>query len=410
MELKDFQDALNGLKEQINTKGTEISDVLKAEFEAKLAKVEEAYKENETKGAEKIAELEGQIAKLAEKNKKPAKAEAKNFDEQLMNAFEEKKSELDSLKEKSGSVSFEIKSPINVGLSNTLFAGGSASQVQITDQTGIISPIRDRVQVYLQNVSVGATNGAKVMWTEELDEQGNVLSVAELATKPNISVRYEEREINVKKYAAWTKVSTEMLSDAPQLASALQTNVLKRLNLKIEKDLFVGPGTTTTIAGISTYATAFTGGTLAGQVADANDYDVIRAIALQVQEANGVAGAIFITPAKLAEMDIQKGEDGQYVLPPFRAEGGNVVAGVRLIPTNALIGEAIDFVGGDLSVVNVRFNTSVRLEMDRSGDDFINNRMTLLAEARLAQFVSANDVQVLVKGTFAAAKAELAPA
>jgi hypothetical protein len=47
------------------------------------------------------------------------------------------------------------------------------------------------------------------------------------------------------------------------------------------------------------------------------------------------------------------------------------------------------------------------IEMDRTGDDFTNNLYTNLAEQELVQFVSANDTQVLVKGTMAAAIAAI---
>jgi HK97 family phage major capsid protein len=413
METKELiEKGLADIKSMVEekTKGIEGIEAKTAQLIADAEKKMKDANEAEIKAL--TDEINGRLDKLVSEMKAKSankKVEFKSFEQSLFEQLEEKKDELEALKSKSGSVSLEIKSPVDVGLVNTLFSEGSASQVQVTDNTGIISAIRDRVQVYLQNVSVGSTNGSKVMWTEELDENGAVISVAELATKPNISVSYEERDITVKKYAAFTKVSTEMIDDAPQLVAALRTNVLKRLNLKVEKDLFVGAGTTTLLKGIGAYATNFTGGTLAGQVADANDYDVIRAVALQVQEAHGTAGAIFITPGKLAAMDVQKDDEGRYLLPPFRADNGNLVAGVRLIPTTALIGEAFDFVGGDLSVVNVRFRQGVRVEMDRSGDDFVKNLMTILVEVRLAQFVSANDVGLLVKGTFAGAKAILDP-
>jgi hypothetical protein len=66
-----------------------------------------------------------------------------------------------------------------------------------------------------------------------------------------------------------------------------------------------------------------------------------------------------------------------------------------------------DFVGGDLSVINVRFRNGMRIQIGLDGNDFTNNLKTILLEQRLVQFVSANDTQVLVKGTFTAAIALL---
>jgi hypothetical protein len=106
----------------------------------------------------------------------------------------------------------------------------------------------------------------------------------------------------------------------------------------------------------------------------------------------------------------EKDGDKQYILPAgvnFDAQGNLTAWGVRIIPTNALTGTAADFVGGDLSVINVRLRNGIQVAIGESGDDFIDNLKTIRIEQRLVQFVSANDVPVLVKGVFATAKAIL---
>jgi hypothetical protein len=98
-------------------------------------------------------------------------------------------------------------------------------------------------------------------------------------------------------------------------------------------------------------------------------------------------------------------------MPPFRAANGNVVAGCRLIETNALpitvSGPSYDFVGGDLSVVNVLFSDAMSVQIGTDGNDFIKNLKTILVEQELVQFVSANDAPLLVKGNMAAAVAAI---
>jgi hypothetical protein len=68
---------------------------------------------------------------------------------------------------------------------------------------------------------------------------------------------------------------------------------------------------------------------------------------------------------------------------------------------------SFDFIGGDLSVINVGFTGNMTVQIEMSGDDFINNLKTVLVEQELVQFVSANDTQVLVKGLLVNAIAEL---
>lgn len=413
MDVKEFEKSLEDLKTKANEKALEIakaeSGELKEELLKKLVELKEASKEFGK--ANEIAELKDHLNKIDAKIQAKNANERKNmnFKDAFVSELVEKKDNVEKfLNKEINSLKMELK---DVSLADTLFAVGSESQVSVTTNTGIISPIRSRVLTYLQSgVSVGSIGGTKAMWVEELDETGTIIPTAELATKPDINVRYEERDAKVEKYPAFAKVSTELMQDAPQLASAVQNNVLKRLNLKIESDLFTGDGTSNAINGIAEYATAFNGGTLNGTLPanSAQNYDVIRAIALQVQEAFGTAGAVFVDHGKLAEMELKKGADDQYIMPPFKSADGNTIAGVRLIGTSAFVGDAtIDFVGGDLSVVNVLFREGVNLQIDRSGDDFINNKMTILAEARMVQFVSANDTGLLVKGTFDAAKTAL---
>ena len=90
-----------------------------------------------------------------------------------MEAYNEKKDELLELTEKStGTVNLTLKTPVDIGLVNTLFSGASDSQVQVTTNTGVISQIRSRLLTYLTSgVSVGSIGGTKAMWTEEVDEK-----------------------------------------------------------------------------------------------------------------------------------------------------------------------------------------------------------------------------------------------
>lgn len=409
-ELKELiENGLTEVKNQVaeKTKGLDGLESKTAKMVADLEAKMNTAKETEIEDLKKDfnTRLDGIVATM--KAKSTTNVELKSFEAAFADAMNEEKDALKNLIENknANSVILEIKAPISIGIGNTIEAGGSASQVSITQNTGVISPLRKRLLTYLQSVGSGSIAGKIAMWIEELDEQGEVIPTAELATKPQLSVRYEEREQKVVKYPAFSKVSTEMLADLPQLLSYVQNNLLRRIMIKVEDDLFAGDGTGETLNGLTELAVPFTGGSLAGTVENPDDFGVIEAIALQVFEAHGEASAIFIDAARLSGMKLIKADDGHYIMPPFAAANGVEVSGVRLIPTTAFIGNNdIDFIGGDLSVVNVLFRQGLTLQIDKDGNDFINNQRTLLAELRLVQFASANDAQVLVKGTFAEAK------
>ncbi len=364
---------------------------------------------------EDAQKMQEQIDKLDIANQKHLKIQdnrAKSFRESIYDAIAEKKNEINDILNKGGKQSgplvLNIKSPVTVGLYNTVEAEGSVSHYSITSDTGIVSAIRKRILTYLQNVSVGALSVDKpyAMWIEELDEQGDPIFLGEGDEKPIASVRYEEREAKAKKIAVYGKVTTEMLRYANRLVNYMQNNLAKRLEIKTENQLFNGDGNGDNLIGLLSKSSAFTGGSLAGTLpADsANNFDVIRAVALQVFEAHGNASVIFIRPGELAAMELSKGDDNHYVLPPFATADGTTVSGVRLVETTALNSTSFDFVGGDMSVVNVEFLLGLTVQIGLDGNDFINNKKTVLLEQELVQFVSANDTQVLVKGTFSAAK------
>jgi HK97 family phage major capsid protein len=352
-----------------------------------------------------IDTLEGKIAALESGKADTNAVEIKSFNEYIEKTIMNSKEDIEKFasgQEKK----ITLKSPVTIATSNTIDAIGSASHYLLTAFTGIISPLRKRILTYLQNVSVGTISAPHAMWVEELDEQGNPIFIAEGTGKPQVSVRYEEREMKVRKIAAFVKVTKEMLRDLPQLISYVQSNLTKRIDINTENGLFVGDGLGQNLSGITEYAVPFTGGGLTAT--DPTFADVFRALALQVEKQNGIASAVFVKPDILAQMDVEKDSEGRYIIPPFRSPlNGNEVAGIRLISTNALGVSDPDFVGGDLSVVQVRFREGMTMEMDRTGNDFTENKYTILAEQELVQFVSANDVQVLVQGDMATAIAAI---
>lgn len=358
-----------------------------------------------------VQDLEAKVQAFQEE---PKKTENKIF----ANFFEAAKAAIDGRDEELAKAAttrqekpfvMEIKAAVTIGLDNTVEAVGSASQVSVTRNSGIISAIRKRVTRYLNSgVSVGSLAGDnKVMWIEELDEQGNPIFIGEGDTKTQLSVRYEERDAKARKIAVYGKVTTEMMRNLPSLIMYIQNNLLRRVDIATENGLFSGDGTGDNLNGLSTYATAFDGGGLT--TAAPTFADVFRALALQVEKAHGVATKVFVRPEILAEMDVEKTTDGHYLMPPFRSPlTGNTVAGIQLESTTAINGITdVDFIGGDLSVVQVMFSDNISVQIGMDGNDFTQNKKTILVEQELVQFVSANDTQVLVKGNMATALATI---
>lgn len=422
METKEIMDAIElaskGLKDGLDNAKSQAADALAkaSDVIAKLAEMPsmDSVKE-QIENAKK--ELQAQHDALSTKvNSKSAEPQAqKSFTQAFTEAYMEKADEIKAIikndGKQSGPLVFDIKDAVTIGDFNTIEAVGSASQWSLTQNTGIISPIRKRQLTYLENVSTGAMAKPYAMWIEELDEQGTPIFIGEGDSKTPLSVRYEERNAVAKKIAVYGKVTTEFMDDLPQLMAYVQNNLMKRADIVTENGLFSGPGTGDDLKGLDEYAAAFTGSTLAGTVSDANEFDVLIAAILQSKKAFGNPNGFFVNEGFLAKMITTKSTYGEYTEPLAflgrDAQGYTTLQGVRLIGTNALDDLGIDFIGGDLSVVNVLFRQGMRVQIGLDGNDFINNKKTILLEQRLVQFVSANDVNVLIKGDFASAKALL---
>jgi len=337
----------------------------------------------------------------------------KTMRQSLTEAFETVKDQIDAIVKNGGkqSAPLVIKSAITMQSDNTIGAG--ATHFNLTQSTGVISTLRKRILTYLANVSPLNLDPTRpyANWIEETDEQGTPIFIGEGDTKTQVSVKYEEKEKKAKKIAVHGKVSTEMMRYLPNLIAYIENNMMKRVDIATEDQLFNGNDTGDNLAGLIPYATTFDGGVgvkagagLVGLVDKPTYADVIRAAVLQVQNSYGQATGFYVDNDILALMDTEKDDFGGYVLPPFKSVDGTTVAGVKLIPTTALAGTSFEFVGGDLSAINVGFTDAMNIQIGLDGNDFTKNLKTIIVEQELVQFVSANDTQVLVKGTFAAAK------
>lgn len=408
----------------------QLVEVMKAEttkaIESKLAEVKAELDSNEKKSIETLTEavsksatIENLDALKAELNeailaiksnnepKKSSKKMNKSFAQNLAEAIFAKKAEFDAIVANGGnqkeSVNIEVKSAINMSVDS--FVSGSELPTLQAQFTGIVTSVRTPMDVYLNVVSTGATTGNMVTWVEETDQQGTPVFISEGSAKTKLSSVWAEKFAPVKKVGVYGKVTTEMMADLPQLVAYIQNSLVKRLEAEVLDGLFNGNGSGANIKGIFEYATPFAAGALAGTIPNANTYDVIEAVATQVLIAHGTPNAIYVHPTTLAAMHLSKNTYGEYLMPPFQAVDGTTVSGMKVIPTTFVA--AGDFVGGDMSVVQVAIRENASIQIGLDGNDFTNNLKTILVEKRLAQFVSGNDTPCIVAGTFATAIAAL---
>ena len=423
--LAQFEESIKDLPETEKT----LMRTVKSQIDSALAKqtseneeatakaLEDALaqlKEQETiKAMAKTLQAQGLAISRIEASKLVPNAEPTTFKEALKASLDAQASTLEEVRSQGGlrkgqDLNFEVKA-VNITEDTTIIAGSTENV--LTQNTGVISPIRQRTEKYLQAVTTGTINNRFALWIEETDEAGTPVMIGEATGKTQISVLYVEKTQPVQKIAVYSKVSTELLADLPQLTSFIQNSMLKRVNVAIETQLFSGTGAAPYIKGATEWAASFAAGSLANTIPYANEIDVIHAVANQVDLAFGTPNAIFVHPDTLNKIFGLKSTTGEPLYKDYMdwsigGMGRNlVVAGMQVIATPAVT--AGTFVGGDMKVLNVLFRESLNIRLTPSGDDPINNLMTLIVEARLVQFASANDITNLVQGDFTTAIAAL---
>jgi HK97 family phage major capsid protein len=258
-----------------------------------------------------------------------------------------------------------------------------------------IIKIRDIVNMGITNSKFVTYISQKVQTVSEwVDEAGSKIS-----GQPS----YEEISEEVKKIAGTVKISKEMLADLSFVQSEINTDLMASIDQAIEDALL--NGAVGGINGILTNSVTFSAGTFAGTVVTPNISDVIRVAISQIQNANFEPTHVVLNPADVAAMQLTKTATGEYTYPMFLMDVNRVANLIVVSTTNMVAGT---FLVGDFTKSNVRMREAMNVQVGYVNDDFQRNMVTILAEARLVQYVKENDYPAFVDGNIATAIAALA--
>jgi len=295
---------------------------------------------------------------------------------------------------------------------NMTIAGSTTGQLPQAERESGITRIVRRNPFILELVNVGTISSNLWEWVQQANPEGAPAMTAEGAAKAQVDFELVLASAAVRKVTAYIKVSKEMLDDIPLMESEINQELSERINLTIDAQLLSGDGTGQNLTGILANATAFAPGSFAtgqvNQVITPINADVLRVAINQISTALFEANYIVMNPSDVAAMDLAKGSDGHYILPPFSTNANTVVKGIPVI-ANTGVTEG-DYLVGDFSKAGVRFREGLSFDIGYENDDFTKNFVTILAEARLVQRVKSNHYGAFVKGDFAVDKAAIAKA
>lgn len=365
-------DDVNSLKSDI--------DQLKS-LEAKSSDIERA-----------IAKMEGKMEALTEKAMNNPTA-PKNIGEQITAGY---KNQIDAIK-KGQEFNLEVKAP-------TTITGDYTGNIALSTLDTQIDRVA-RQQVLIQNiVNRGTTNSKFVTYIQQTQAPSGAF-VAEGDAKTEYKTKYTEVSKEVKKVASLIKISKEMLEDLPFVASEVNNDLMLGVQDQIENQLLNGTGLTVNLEGILTQAPTFVAPAgLALNVVDANLTDVILASVTQIHIANYTATHVVLHPSDWARLYTTKTSTGEYTYPVFfqvPTTGEIRVMNLSVVVTTWM--PAGQFLVGDFSKSNLRMRESMNLSVGYVNDDFQKNMVSILAEARLVNYIKNNQKPAFVKGTIATA-------
>lgn len=402
IEVKHFTDAL---KEMQNALDKNIEQKLKAQADNDAAAVKSLN--------EKIAEHNAQIEALAKKsNEIKTEQKAISSEEALYNSLKE---QADYFKSMVGTK----KDSVTIGMK--AFQKKDATTMLTSSYDGIfglttfdpsIARVPRRKPFLRQIVNSFPVTSLLHQWAEEsvMARQGDAATTSEGSLKSQISQGWYEDSKKVEKITAFTKASKESLSDISILMSEIQSDLLYRVNNKLDLQILDGDNSSPNLAGILGYAPSFdiAGTVLVGGTTNANEFDVIRAAAWQIEaagEGEFLPNYVIVNPIQAAKMDLTKISDGTYIMPPFASANGQQIAGITVLTNSAIT--AGDFLVGDFSRSNLGIREDVNIQIGFENDDFTKNLVTMLAEVRAVHYIKSNHVGAFVKGTFSTAIAAI---
>lgn len=387
---------------------------LQAEIKAEQAKQSQAVADLKKATEDQKAEL---FAKYGEAEKKAAELQTafdqlqakfgpdSNFGKKEDSFVEMKKSyegRIKDLKEKNAKpFTFEVKAIMDTATSLS-GSGGLATAVVLPFREQGIGKAPDRMPRLLDMVDSGTITSDTLTWIERSARTASAAAVSEGSPYAQSDLTYIQRSQAVERVGHYFKVQNRSLEDWDYLLSEINTEGFTGLERILEEYVYKGTGTTPQIQGITDtgFAAAYTSTALNGQVISPNHFDAVRAAVMQLRLGEYMGNGVFVNPADGAAFELAKTSEGIYVLPPFRAANGQMVAGLPIIESTLVT--AGDMLAGDFKKSKLFMRRGIEIKIfEQNENDALYDRKTIVVSCRAANRIKTPDYNAFVYDTFA---------
>lgn len=279
----------------------------------------------------------------------------------------------------------------------TSAANSGGALVAPDRQAEVITLPRRRLTVRAL-IAPGTTTSNNVQFMRETVHTNNAAIVLEGALKPESNITYALTDAKVQTIAHWIPASRQIVDDAPQFMSVVDSALRDGLDQAEELQLLLGAGLEDDLTGLMTAATAFN--TAANAEGDNRADTILKAISQAEAASQLPMTGIVLNSSDWAGMVGLKGVDGHYLgAGPFSPVPPSLW-GRAVVETTAMpAGQFLVLNGNQAAQIFDRMSAEVLISQDHA-DFFVKNLLAIRAEKRLALVIKR--VQALVKGSFPA--------
>jgi HK97 family phage major capsid protein len=387
-DIKGLEAALAKITDQVREKGEEAVALAKKGItlsESAKGQVDELLtKQGELQAT--VTELEQKMARRGGANEvqTPDTAGYKFIESEQYKSFAAGGDRL----QRGQSLRVDVKAITSLSASGGLLVGPDRQQ-------GVIA-LPQRPATVRSLLAPGRTSSNLIQYFRELLFTNNAAPVAEGTRKPESNLTFEQRDAKVIKLAHFIKATTEILDDAPGLQSMIDERLRYGLDFVEDLQLLMGSGVGNNLSGIYTTASAYVAPfAVTGETA----IDRLRLAFLQGELALLPADAAVLHPQDWAKIELLKDTQGRYIIGNPQGNLSPTLWGRRIVTTLAMT--ANTFLAGNFrqsAQIFDREDANVVVSTENE-DDFVNNRVTILAEERLA--LADYRPEARIKGSFA---------
>jgi len=251
------------------------------------------------------------------------------------------------------------------------------------DYRGVLAP-RLRQLTLLDIIPTGTTDSNSVEYVQLTAVPFGAAETAELALKPQLGLTTNDATASVRTIAGFIKASRQSLNDVAGLATLINTLLPYEIRRRVEAQILAGDGVGQNILGILNTTGIGAPPAVAGDnVADA----VLRAmttIILSDSDPDFVAmNPLDWQSLLLMRSDVGGANTGQYLYGTPGTLATPTLWGMTITPSR-IIPQGSPLVGDSMGcTILVNEGVNIRTS-DSDQDDFIRNRVTVLAETRIA--------------------------